>query len=341
MRILAVTNMYPTPQRPARGTFVEQQIVSLRRRGIDVEVVFLDRISQGMKSYGRLGQLVRSRLAASQPDIVHIMYGGIMADVVTRAVTDRPTVVSFCGTDLYGEHLSGYVRKIIAGYGVIASHRAARRAAGVIVKSKLMQEMLTKKLDRSKVRVIPNGVDLEEFKPLDQHMCQRQLGWGRQQFHILFPANSGDAVKRPQLAKAAVEHVERAGFPCEFHELRDVPHSQVKYWLNASDVVLLTSRHEGSPNIIKEALACNIPIVSVDVGDVHERIAGIPGCYLAEPEPNGLAAKLQLVFTGLRRIPGRGRVNELALDTIASRLNDFYCELLHEPAHPVSLVHTA
>lgn len=333
MRILAVTNIYPTPQHPAQGTFVEQQITGLRRRGIDVEVLFVDRARLGMRSYGGLGRQVRAHLAATQPDVVHVMYGGIMADVVTRVITDRPTVVSFCGSDLYGEYLSGYLRKVIAGYGVLASHRAAKRATGVIVKSKLLQEKLPGTLDQSKVRIIPNGVDLDQFQPLDQHRCQQQLGWERQHFHILFPANSGDPVKRPQLAKAAVEQIAQAGFPVEFHELRGVSHNQVKYWLNASDVVLLTSRHEGSPNIVKEALACNRPIVSLDVGDVRERIERIEGCYLALPQPHDLAAKLRAVYTGLRTVAGRIHMHELSLEAIAERLKTLYTELV---THPVS-----
>ncbi|MGE0826101.1 MAG: glycosyltransferase [Candidatus Binatia bacterium] len=341
MRILAVTNIYPTPHRPALGTFIEQQVTSLRHHGVEVDVFFLDRARLGMRSYGGLGRQVRARLTASQPDIVHVMYGGIMADVVTRVITDRPTVVSFCGSDLYGEHLSGYLRKVIAGYGVLASHRAAQRATGVIVKSKLLREKLPRTLDQSKVRIIPNGVDLDQFQPLDQQRCQQRLGWERQHLHVLFPANSGDPVKRPQLARAAVERVAQCSFPVEFHELRGVPHQTVRYWLNASDVVLLTSRHEGSPNIVKEALACNIPIVSVTVGDVPERIAGISGCYLADPEPNDLAAKLQLVFTGSRRVAGRPRMQDLSLDTVAARLCNFYDDILQRHQRPTGFSHTA
>jgi len=116
------------------------------------------------------------------------------------------------------------------------------------------------------------------------------------------------------------------------HELRGVPHLQVPVWLNAADVMLLTSLHEGSPNIIKEALACNVPVVSVDVGDVGEQIQGIEGCHLALPTPDDLAPKLLLVHAALRRVAGRAKMQELSLERIALRLREFYSELLEQVA---------
>ena len=328
LRILAVTNIYPRPQDSSWGTFVEQQIRGIRQIGLDVDVMFLDRPQKGMGVYLGLGRQIRAKVENYEPDLVHVMYGGVMADEVTRAIVDRPTVVSFCGSDLLGEHLSGILRKLIAGYGVRASYKAARRACGIVVKSKNLQDALPEDVDRSKVRIIPNGVDLERFKPLNRDKCRKQLGWSDSRFHILFPTNSGDPLKRPGLAKAAVETMNHSGVQAEMHQLRGVPHEEVPIWLNASDVVLLTSLHEGSPNVVKEALACNIPVVSVDVGDVGERIQEIEGCYLAVPEPGDLAAKLQMVHAGSRRVVGRIKMQELSLERVALQLKEFYSEVL-------------
>jgi glycosyltransferase involved in cell wall biosynthesis len=99
-------------------------------------------------------------------------------------------------------------------------------------------------------------------------------------------------------------------------------------WLNASNVLLLTSLTEGSPNIVKEALACDLPVVSVEVGDVSERIREIEGCYLALSEPDDLATKLRMVHSGPGRVPGRVRMQGLSLEQVALRLRDFYSELL-------------
>src|SRR5262245_29176154 len=102
MRILAVTNMYPTMHAPASGIFVEQQIEGLRRVGLEVDVVFVDRLERGMLAYLGLGQEIRARIANFPPDVVHVMYGGVMADQVTRTVNKRPIVVTFHGSDLLG-----------------------------------------------------------------------------------------------------------------------------------------------------------------------------------------------------------------------------------------------
>jgi teichuronic acid biosynthesis glycosyltransferase TuaC len=320
--------MYPTPLLPALGTFVEQQIESLKQIGLDVDVMLVERCQRGTSVYLGLGRNVRAKILEFQPDVVHIMYGGVMADMITRSVRDLPTVVSFCGSDLLGEHLSGSFRKLIAGYGVLASRRAAQRAAGIVVKSKNLYDAVPSTVDRSKVKIIPNGIDLDRFKPLNRDACRNRLGWLHDRLNVLFPTNMGDPRKRLDLARAAVEAVGRLGVPAQIHELQGVAHSEVPIWLNASDVVLLTSQHEGSPNIIKEALACNLPVVSVDVGDVRERIESIEGCYLASPDPGDLAAKLSLVHSGTRRVTGRAAMQELSLENIARKVKNLYEDII-------------
>jgi len=324
LRVLAVTNMYPTPTSPFVGTFVEQQVSGLRQIGLSVRTLVLDRARKGMSVYLRTAVNVRSLVEEFDPHIIHVMYGGVMAEIVTRVVSDRATVVSFCGDDLLGTHLSGTVRKLISRYGIVASHKAARRATGIVVKSENLKNALPDDVSRSKVRIIPNGVNLERFKPIDRDLCRRQLGWSDHCLNVIFPANSGDPVKRPELAKAAVEMHKGSGITAQIHHLQGVPHHEVPLWLNAGSVLLLTSLHEGSPNIVKEALACDLPIVSLDIGDVRERIEGIEGCYLALPNPSDLAAKLSLVLAGPSRINGRTKVEALSLQKIAVRLAKFY-----------------
>lgn len=328
MRLLAVTNLYPTLQTPTIGTFIEQQVLGLRRTGLDVDVMLVNRGERGMRSYFTMGAELRSRIEQFQPDVVHAMYGGVLSERVTRIVRDRPTVVSFCGSDLLGELLSGSMRRIISEYGILASHIAARRAVGIVVKSRNLEEALPATVDRSKVRIIPNGIDLERFRPLNQVDCRNKLRWDPSKFHVLFPTNAGDPRKRIYLAQAAIDKANRSGLNAEMHQLRGVPHEEVPIWLNASDVVLLTSLHEGSPNVIKEALACDLPVVSLDVGDVRERVSGIEGCYIAMPDPDDLGIKLGLVGAGGGRIAGRERMQPLSLEQTALHLGSFYREVL-------------
>jgi teichuronic acid biosynthesis glycosyltransferase TuaC len=328
MRILAVTNALPTPESPASGAYVGQQIKGLQEIGLDVQIMFVNRAQRGMRAYLGLEREVSYSVAKFHPEIVHAMYGGVMADAVIRAVQDRPTVVSFCGSDLLGENFSGPIRKVFSKYGVRASHRAARRANGIVVKSKNLYDALPNNLDYLNVRIIPNGVDLNLFKPIDRSHCRDRLGWSKDQLHVLFPTNSGDPCKRLCLAQAAVDMMRQRGVPVEIHQLCGVPHNEVPIWLNASDTVLLTSLQEGSPNVVKEALACNVPIVSVDVGDVRERIEGVDGSYIVLPEPVDIAAKLQMVFTNRRRVAGRIKMKELSLERVALKLKDLYERVL-------------
>jgi glycosyltransferase involved in cell wall biosynthesis len=255
------------------------------------------------------------------------MYGGVMADQIVRHHHVRPIVVTFHGSDLLGENLSGWARKIISRYGVYCSRRAAKAADGAIVVARHLAEALYSAATGDKVRVIPCGIDLERFKPMDRLDCKRRLGWSHQAFHVLFASSNGDPVKRPWLARDAVAQMNNRDRLSELHYLTAVPNAEVPVWLNASDVLLVTSMHEGSPTVVKEALACGLPVVSVDVGDVAERLEGIEGCYVARPQPAELAAKLCLVQQRGRRLDCRSRLEELSTLRVAQRLKRCYEEI--------------
>ncbi len=224
MRVLAITNIYPTPHNPTSGTFVEQQIRGLRQIGVEVDIMLVDRAQKGMRAYVGLGAKALNKVNEVRADLVHVMYGGVMAYQVMRVLAGRrPVMVTFHGSDLLGERLSGISRRIISGYGVRASWAAARRATGVVTVSESLKNSLPADVDRSKIRVVPCGIDLDLFKPIDRVRCRTQLGWAPDVFHILFAANTGDPVKRPELAQAAVEIFGQSGIRVEMHYLRGVP----------------------------------------------------------------------------------------------------------------------
>lgn len=328
MKILAVTNMYPSAEFPSQGVFVREQIKGLRAAGLDVRVLFANRRREGPKVYFQwLHNEIRREVAEFGPDVIHAMYGGVLADRIARFHRVRPLVVSFRGSDLLGENLSGWARKIISYYGVLCSRRAARLADGVVVVARHLTNALNGAAAGGKIRVIPSGIDLERFQPMDSAACKQQLGWDSRSFHVLFASNNDDAVKRPALAKAAVAQMTNQSGPVEFHTMTRISTTEVPLWLNAADALLLTSLHEGSPNIIKEALACGLPVISVDVGDVAERIEGIEGCHLAQAIPAKLAAKLELVRQRGGRVNCRARLEECSLPSIAQKLKWFYREV--------------
>ena len=327
-RVLAVTNMYPTPRMQDAGTFVEKRVRGLRGLGWEMQVLLIDRVGKGMAAYFDAGKQIRAEVEACRPVLVHVMWGGILAKQTARQARGKPLVVSFCGSDLLGGAFLGSVRRQLARLNVRASHYAARRADGIIVNAPNLRDALPKDIDAGKVRVIPDPVDLDRFKPLDREACRQTLGWSADAFHVLFPARPDRKVKRIYLARAAVEKLRQEGKNVVLHALPGLPNEEVPVWMNASDAVVLTSLHEGSPNVIKEALACNRPIVSVDVGDVRERLEGVEGCFLARPDPDDLAVKLRLVEAGAGVVRGRSTVLELSTEQIAERISAVYRAVL-------------
>lgn len=330
IRVLFVTNMFPSAGSPASGIFVEQQIEGLRRAGVAGSVLFLDRVRDGRRAYAGIPRKLAKALASQPVDLVHAMYGGVMASRVARAgavLSGPPVIVTFHGSDLQGAAGSGPLTRLSAAYGVRCSRDAARRAAGVVVVAPHLASRLPHGIPPERVRVIPCGIDLERFRPIDTATCRRTLGWSEDRFHVLFATNNDDPVKRPELAREAVRRLESKGHPVELHVLRGVPNAEVPVWLNASDAVLLTSHQEGSPTIVKEALACGRPVVSVRVGDVPARIGGVRGCHLADADPVALAGGLEAVMAGPPTVDPRAAADQ-SLEAAAERLLDFYESVL-------------
>ena len=328
MKVLAVTNMWPSRVDPSSGTFVVSQIDSLRRLGIEVVVLHVDRETDGRSVYRTLADRIRRTVETERPDVVHVMYGGVMADVVTRAVEVPPVLVSFCGSDILGGGARTALARVATAYGVRASRRAARRADGIVVKSRALLAALPDGVAAERVWVVPNGVDLDLFRPLDRAECRAQLGWDLHPEQVLFTANTTRPEKRFDLARAAFDRLASERAEVELRVLDGIAYTTVPTWLNAVDVVLLTSVHEGSPNVVKEALACNVAVVSVDVGDVRERLDGIEGCYVADATPADLSAKLREALDRGGRVEARDRILDLSLESVALRVAEVYAELV-------------
>jgi teichuronic acid biosynthesis glycosyltransferase TuaC len=323
LRVLAVTNMYPAPDAPQSGRFIQQQIVALERLGLHVEVLFINRRKNGMRAYAGLPSLLRKTIARFKPDLVHVMYGGIMSRLVSYLVRDRPVVVTFHGSDLLGQPFERPLRRFLSACGVIASRQAARRCDGVVAVAEHLLKRIPENIPRSKIRVIPCGVDLNLFQPMDRAFCCDRLGWPQDTFHILFQ-NSGDPVKRPELANAAVQRLKEFGVNAELHQLRGVAYDQVPIWLNASDILLVTSHHEGSPTIVKEALACNLPVVSTPVGDVKERLAVVQPSAIVPSDVEAIARALMQIANEKKRSNGREHVMDLGQDQVVQRVLGVY-----------------
>jgi glycosyltransferase involved in cell wall biosynthesis len=328
VHVLVVTNVYPSTDAPGSGAFVAAQVRGLEAEGVRVSLLRVSRREQGARVYAGLGSHIAREAERVQPDVVHVRYGGVMADVATRAVHHAPVLVTFCGSDLLGSPAEPLPRRLAIRYGVWASRRAARRAAGVVVVSENLRAALPRGLDPRRTWLVPDPVDLERFRPLDRDECRRKLGWDAASRHVLFPSSSQRVEKRFALARAAVDELAARRGRIELHALEGVEPDEVPIWMNASDLVLLTSTHEGSPNAVKEALGCDVPVVSVDVGDVAVLLDPVEGCFVTRADAHELADGIAHALAGDGRVRGRDRVRELSLQPFTTRIVGIYEELV-------------
>jgi len=302
MRVLFVSNQYS----PA----VQLQVEGLRAMGVDVFLLVSNRAKQGRCTYMRLPFLLKGQILAIRPDIVHVQFGGVQAAIAAYLIQNG-CLITFHGTDLHGgTRTTTLVSGLSQRIGVWCSRFAAKRAAWNILVSKNLCSYLPNGV--SNVSVIPTGVNFDCFKPMDRKQCLAELKIDPKTKWVLFSDYNYDPIKRRDIANAVVDKTRSLGYPSCLLELHQVDHDLVPLYLNAASALLLTSDKEGSPNIVKEALACNIPVVSVDVGDVKSRLGNIVGCHVCAQDVDELASALCNVLEG----PGRCEAREKVRDDI-------------------------
>jgi teichuronic acid biosynthesis glycosyltransferase TuaC len=297
MRVLMLTSEWPTPAHPEHAPFIVRQVSFLRKQGVDVDVFPV----HGRKNpaiYLRAWMKVRSQLFRGRYDLIHAQWAQA---ALTSLPARLPLVVTFRGSDVEGI-VSERHRHTASGWLLQNISRSVARVASEAI---LVAARMARLLPRRDYHVIPSGLDLDLFRPVPQSEAQARLGLEPGKRYILFAAAPGNAVKRFALARAAVECLDE-GYRAELVVATGVKPALMPMYMNACDVLLLTSAHEGSPNVVKEALACNLPVVSTDVGDVRERIQNVEGCRLsASDDPRALAAALAAVLDRGKRIEGR------------------------------------
>ena len=289
-----------------RARFYLQQIESLRARDIEVDIVTVPDRDDESRSITDYARFYAAALRASRGtyDVVHANYGLSAPPAVLQWF--HPTVVSLWGSDLLGT------------YGSVGRW-SATLADEVIV----MSPEMAAELD-CECHVIAHGIDLDRFRPEPQDICQTDLGWDPEAYHVLFPYPKSRGVKNypraERIVDAAAPRLDRR---VELHTVSGVPHEKMYTYMNAADVLLLTSQREGSPNSIKEAMACNLPIVSVDVGDVADRLAGVSQTAVHTTDSELTESLVELLAAG-KRSNGREQIREISLRAQIDRLVAVY-----------------
>ena len=272
MKILIIcSHRYYAPYTDYLAPFIYEQIQGLKQLGSEFRICFVK--GGGLKSYIRAWHNMMNDIAEFQPDIIHAHYG--LCCFVANLQRNIPVVSTFHGSDIN----STKIRWI--------SKMAIRMSKMNIFVSQKLRSIVG---NPEKSLVIPCGVDTKLFHPMDKLESRKQLGMQQDKTYILFSKEFADRVKNYPLAKAAVE---KLGANVELLEFYGYSREQVPLLYNAVDCGLLTSFTEGSPQFVKEAIACGCPVVSTDVGDAAEVIDGLRNSFVSSYDVEDVVNKLK------------------------------------------------
>lgn len=337
MRVLMVCPELPRADLPGAMAPTARQIQSLRELGLSIDVVDM----QGIPKLKYLQVIPRFHRLARQVDVIHAHFGycGWLGRLASALLRERPPiVVSFMGDDLLGTPYNAegdleWFSKLM----VRTNKRLASKVDQVIVKSQEMANVIAP----APSTVIPNGVDFSVFAPFNRQLARRELELPLDRKMVLFPGDPNNPRKGHRLASAAVEFAShQLGEPIDLVPLWGVDPQQVAVYMNACNMMCMTSLIEGSPNVVKEAMACNLPIIGVHVGDVAEMLDGVAGCAVCQRDPREIGAKLAdgLSHQFSQEGPSDGRQTLLRrgldLESVARRVVTIYEKAI---SHPIPL----
>jgi len=308
--------------------FISSQAESLKY--LDIKVSFFKVENKGIRGYLIASWKLRKHLNRFQYDIIHAHYtfNGLVA---LLAFKKTPIVVSYMGSDTYGDY-NKKGKKVVGSYiNIVIAKFIQPFINSIIVKSpNLAGHIYTRK----KMSIIPNGIDLTKFYPIAKQLAKDKLELNKSKTIVLFLGDKSNYRKNYMLANSSF--LINKGNNNSLQLLCPYPVDQDKlvFFLNAADVIILTSYNEGSPNIIKEAMACCKPIVSTNVGDVEWLFGDEPGHFIAGFDAFDFSEKLKLAldFTKIHEsTSGKKRLLELGLDSesIAKRIISVYKSVLN------------
>jgi teichuronic acid biosynthesis glycosyltransferase TuaC len=289
-----------------------EYICTLRKKGIQVEV---NTIKGGMFSYFRNIFLINRILRKGCFDVVHASYG--LSGLTIAFQKSTPSIITFVGSDLYNKKL----RKL-------AKYFLLKRINASVFVSRNLFELAGKPQNGN---ILPFGVDFEKFFPQDKMHCRKELNMDLGGKYILFAGRFDREEKNHPLAIDSIDKVSLQDV--HLIELKKVPEDKMNLLFNACDICLMTSQREGSPQVIKEAMACNKPIVSTDVGDVRWITGEIDGHYISSDDPVEIASNIEKAFQYIdshKFTEGRNRLEDLNIDILSAtqRTIDVYNSLI-------------
>lgn len=322
MKVLHVTNAWPTEKLPVFGIFIKEQVESLAACGVDSEVFFINGREKGLLEYLRC--IPALRRASGVVDVVHChhVYSAL---VCILAGIRRPAVVSFMGDGAH-QFKEWFPRRLSNALLRLISRRMVRRIYKTVIPADL-------KGDSGNV-YLPNGVNLGFFVPIDRQDAKRQLGWDTGKRFLLFVSffdRNRPGKRYPLFADvlSRLRHDYGHDDLVEFCMVSE-PRERVPLIFNACDAHLMVSEFEGSPNSVKEALACNTPVVATNVGNMVDLLEGVEGCFISDDSDAGRLANLVDRVLRSRRPDTRSSLGPKRLtdSAVAERLARLYEEAI-------------
>jgi glycosyltransferase involved in cell wall biosynthesis len=323
LRVLMVTSEWPTPERPYAVPFIVQQVDFLRRAGVDVDV-FSFRGAQKPLNYLKAWWRLRLRRRKNRYDLLHAQFG---QSALLHWPSRLPLVVTFHGDDILG--VKNEEGRTTLGGRILQwlLKLISLKADAVIIVSDQMRNHIPSSVP---LTLLPTGVDIDALPTMSKAQARRELGLPPEQRLVLFVGNPADPYKRYDLAEQAVELLNRR-MPARLILGWKRTHREILVLMQACDALVVTSHQEGSPTVVKEALASNLPIVSVAVGDVALRLRGVEGCELcADTSAETIAASLERVLATRQRTNGRETVRQLDEKVLAQRLIGIYSSVVKD-----------
>jgi glycosyltransferase involved in cell wall biosynthesis len=296
LRALVVSNMYPSPERPALGVFVRDQVEALERiPGLEVERFSF---APGGLAYVRAARALRRAVRGRRFDVVHAHFG--LTAWTALAARGQARLVTLHGRDVYHP----------------VSGRVTRAVLPLMTVTAVASAALGRALGRDPVIVLPTGIDLGRFRPRPRAQARDELGLDPERPKLLFPFDPSRADKRADRARALAEAT-----GAELLMLGGVDPARVPLFMNAVNAVVVPSDREGFGMAAIEALACNVPVLATPVGIHPVALRGIDGCVCDEFDVDAWRAAAEPHLTAADpRVEGRGRAELFSAERMAGRV---------------------
>jgi glycosyltransferase involved in cell wall biosynthesis len=291
--------------------FIKRQGESIIKEGVDLEFYTIK--GNGIKGYLKNIKPLAKHIKNNKYDIIHAHYG-IIGLVCGLTFCNKPIVLSVMGSDAYGRFNINGKRIFSSYFEMVLTQIALLFTSKIIVKSKNIFDVIPYK---KKTQILPNGVDFELFKPSSNDLVKNK---------VLCLADPKDSRKNFKLVQEAISLLNDEKINL-INPYPIKPDDFPKY-LNDSSLFVLSSYNEGSPNVVKEAMACNIPVVSTNVGDVEEVIKNTDGCYLVSFTAEDVAAKIKKTLQVNKRTTGRNDIKHLNSKVVAKKIIAIYKSVL-------------